>query len=139
MTCRRYSVYWVRKQVKALAKQDCFWCSSASKTMNTQSHQNLRSMLEVDPPPPPPSCLPPSQMGRSQSMSADYKIVTGSFHFCLDKAAVGNDFPCSAFILDQIASIWCKEAYTDTVVCFVLLLFCFSHPPQPDCIIVRFK
>ena len=51
-------------------------------------------------------------MDRSQSLSADYKLVTRQFHFCLDKAAVLNDFPCSPFILDQTASIWCNEAYS---------------------------
>ena len=49
-------------------------------------------------------------------MSADYKIATGLFYFCLDKAAVLNDFPCSAFILDRTASVWYNEAYS---------LFCF--------------
>ena len=62
-------------------------------------------MLEVPPTPHPP----PPQMDISQSMSAVYKIATDVYkivvHFCLDKAAVLNDFPRSALILDQTASI----------------------------------
>ena len=66
-------------------------------------------------------------MARSPSMSADYKIATGPFHFCLDKAAVLNDFTRSAFVLDRTASIWRKEAYSCCLFCF-----CFSRPPRPN-------
>ena len=62
-------------------------------------------------------------------MSADYKIATGLFHFCLDKAAVLNDFPRSAFFfLNRTASVWLKEAYS--VFVFVLL----AHPDHIVCI-----
>ena len=68
-------------------------------------------------------------------MSADYKIATGPFLFCLDKAAVLDDFSHSAFILDRTASVWRNEAYR--CCCFVfsscfLFLFCFSRPPGPN-------
>ena len=135
MTCWRYSVHWVQKQLEALAKQDCFWCWSASKTMNAQSHQKpYMSHARGDTPTTPqPSC--PPQMDRSQSMSADNKIATGLFHFYLDKAAVLNDFPHSAVILDWTASIWRSEAYSCCLFCFVFL----THPNQIVCIIICFK
>ena len=60
-------------------------------------------------------------------MSADYKIATGPFHFCLDKAAVWEGFPRSAFVLDRTASTWRKEAYSCCLFCI-----CFSRPPQPN-------
>ena len=38
-------------------------------------------------------------------MCDDYKITTGPFLFCLNKAAVLNDFSRSDFILDRTRSI----------------------------------
>ena len=64
-------------------------------------------------------------MGRYQSRSADYKIATRPFHFCLDEAAAPNDFPHSAFILDRTASIWRNEAYS----CFFVVVFFWSFLP----------
>ena len=74
VTCWRFSVHWVQKQVEALAKQDCFQCWSASKTMNALSHQKpyMSHARNAPPPPPPPLPIAPPQMDRSQSMSADY-------------------------------------------------------------------
>ena len=96
-------------------------------------------MLEVPPTPPPPPTRhppPPPQMDRSQSMSANYKIATGQFLFCLDKAAVLNDFPRSAFILDRTASVRRNKAYSCLFCsCFVFL----AHTDQIVCIIVRSK
>ena len=68
-------------------------------------------------------------------MSADYKIATGPFLFCLDEAAVLNDFFRSASILDRTASVWRNEAYS--CCCFLLLFFCscfvsLAHPDQID-------
>ena len=80
-------------------------------------------MLEVTPMPP----SPPPQMDRSRSRSADYNIATGPFHFCLDKAAVLNDFPHSAFVLllDQTPSIWHNKVY-------IFFSSFFPRPPQPN-------
>ena len=49
VTCWKYSVPWVQKQVKALAKQDRFWCWSAGKTMNAHCHNrcHMCHILEV--------------------------------------------------------------------------------------------
>ena len=94
------------------------------------SHTRSRTCHVLEVTPPHPSC--PPQMDRSQNMSTDYKIATRSFHFGLGKAAVLNDFPCSAFIVDQTLSIWCNEAYS-------CCLFCFSRPPQPNRIIACFN
>ena len=65
-------------------------------------------------------------------MSADYKIATGPFLFCLDKAGVLNDFPRSAFILDRTASVWRNEAFS-FLFCSVFILL-FSTTQTKSCV-----
>ena len=113
---------WIWSSTQELViMQDRCRCCSANKIVNGQSHQKphvsyaRRDSRRHAPPPP---------MERSQSLSADYKVATGPFHFCLDKAAVLNDFPRPAFVLDRTVSIWRKEASSFCV--------CVFRPPRPN-------
>ena len=132
------------KQVEAPAKKDRFRCRSASKTMNAQSRQkpcvsHARSELRTPQPPPLPPPHPhphppaPPQMDRSQGMSADYKIATGQFYFCLDKAAVLKDFRPLRF-RSSSNCVNMAQRSIQLLFCFVLFCFCFcfSRPPRPN-------
>ena len=133
VTCWRYSLHWVQKQVEALAKQDRFQCWPASKTMNAQSHQKpYGSHARSDP--------PPKKMDRSRSMSADYKIATEPFLFCLNKAVVLNNFSLLRFH----SRLKCVSMVQWSIQLLLFVLFCscfvfLAHPNQIVCIIVHFK
>ena len=100
---------WLNKIASSVDQQAKPWMLSHTRSCTCR-------MLEVTHTSP---TSPSPQMDRSQSMNADYKTATGPFHFCLDKAAVLNGSPHSAFTLDQTASIWRNKAYSYGF---------FSHP-----------
>ena len=108
---------WLNKIASSVDQQAKPWMLSHTRSCTCR-------MLEVTHTSP---TSPSPQMDRSKSMSADYKTATGPFHFCLDKAAVLNGSPRSAFTLDQTASIWRNKAYSCCLFCF-----CFSRPPRPN-------
>ena len=118
---------WINKIASGVDQHEKPW---------TLSHTRSRTcrILEVTPPTHPPTPLPPLQMDRYQSRSADYKIATRPFHFCLDEAAAPNDFPHSAFVLDRTTSIWRNEAYSCFFFSFFLVFL--AHPDQIVCIII---
>ena len=118
---------WLNKIASSVDQQAKPWMLSHTRSCTCR-------MLEVTHTSP---TSPSPQMDRSQSMSADYKTATGPFHFCLDKAAVLNGSPRSAFTLDQTASIWRNKAYSCCLFCFVFVFL--AHPDQIICIIVHFK
>ena len=61
-------------------------------------------------------------------MSADYKIATRPFLFCLDKAAVLNDFSALLSFEIELCQYGVTKHTVVVVVCFVSL----AHPDQID-------
>ena len=68
-------------------------------------------------------------MDRSQSVSADYKIATGPFLFCLDKATVLNDF--SPLCFHSRAN--CVSMAQQSIQLLLFVLF-FSPTPSKSCV-----
>ena len=77
--------------METLAKQDYFWCWSASKTINGHCHTRCWEHLMLEAKTFTASTPPPPLNGQVPKYEC-WLQVTGLFHFCLDKSAVLSFF-----------------------------------------------